>query len=295
MKTLIIIGITCINISWNRPEDFSYRSFPSELNDSSIIIHKLDGITTEWPAERFAEDKKTSIQFAFDNDDQQLYLALKIPSTEEQIKMMRMGMNIYLDLKGKHRENMGIEFPMKSTTPPAGYQQSGKPTQQPNEQSSGKKGKPDMQRIKMMFGMNLLGLKLFGFTPDEPAKQDLEVEGSVKIAYSWDSTELMQIEYSVPLKMLDDIVSLNQKSISIGCTVNGMDMPTGGSGGATPPQGGGGGRRSSGRIGGTSSGFSGNRSGRGGSFNQADMEKMMEEQKTWMKYTITIPGGVKGF
>jgi hypothetical protein len=33
----------------------------------------------------------------------------------------------------------------------------------------------------------------------------------------------------------------------------------------------------------------------GGRFNQADMEKMMQEQKAWYKYTISIPGLQKAF
>jgi hypothetical protein len=147
----------------------------------------------------------------------------------------------------------------------------------------------------MLLGRNLISMKLFGFTDGEPTEQELETEGSAKIAFYWDSLDVMQLEYLIPLKMLEaDIPSLDQKLISVGWKVNGMEMP-----GTTS------GSNSSGQVrtglvavpvgpGGISRGnipttVPGNNRPGSGKFTQADMNRMMKEQELWTKYTFIIP------
>ena len=136
-----------------------------------------------------------------------------------------------------------------------------------------------------MFALNLISMKIFGFTEEKSQEQGLEIDNNIKIAFNWDSTNLMQIEYLVPLKMLeDDITSLNQKTISVGWKVNGIEL----SGSNGSPGGFGGGRP------GVSSG-GGARPGSGSRPSQTDIDKMMKEQELWTKYTFTITKELKGF
>ncbi len=86
----------------------------STLNDSVKIIHVIDGSLAEWQKDRFETDKETEILFAVDHDENNLHLALKIPNVRTQMKMMRMGMSLFIDKKGKRREGTGIQFPTKS-------------------------------------------------------------------------------------------------------------------------------------------------------------------------------------
>ena len=85
--------------------------------------------------------------------------------------------------------------------------------QQNGDQKNNQEGKPDLTKMRMMFALNLISMKIFGFTEEKSQEQGLEIDNNIKIAFNWDSTNLMQIEYLVPLKMLeDDITSLNQKN-----------------------------------------------------------------------------------
>jgi hypothetical protein len=263
-------------------------SLPTPANDTTVINHVTDGLTSEWPDEKFETDKGTGIKYAIDNDAQKMFLALRIPDFRAQLKMSRLGMNLYIDLKGKKKEGRGIEFPVKREG--GGFsgggfsnQRSNQEDQQGNDQSR----KPDMKAIRGSMALNLIFMRLFGFTDGEPTDQGLMMEGTANIAFNWDSSNVMHIEYAIPLKMLDEnIPSLNQKNISVGWKINGVEVPTATN--STIGNGGGGGRGGGGRGGGLTGG-SGNRP------SQADMDKMMQEQNFWTKYTFTITAESKGF
>src|SRR5258705_9332117 len=183
MKTILLLSPVLICLSFTGTGNFSFMKNAEIKNDSGIIDHKHDGTTDEWPADKFLEDKETGIQYALDNDAENLYMALIITSQPEQMKLMSMGMRMFIDIKAKHKENRGVEFPVTRET-------GSTPMAQPGGQE-----KPDLKQIRMMFGRNLISLKLLGFTDGEPTEQGLEIDGSAKIAFNWDSSDVMQIEY----------------------------------------------------------------------------------------------------
>jgi hypothetical protein len=56
------------------------------------------------------------------------------------------------------------------------------------------------------------------------------MRGSANIAFAWDSTDVMNIEYRIPLSFLEASSSLDQKDISIGWKVNGFQFSSNHSG-----------------------------------------------------------------
>ena len=112
MKTffpLLVIGL--LLHSFGIPP--SSNSFHVHFQADTTIHHVLDGKTNEWPLQKFETDVRTEIRYAVDNDPQYLYLALVIPNSRTQIRIMRQGMELFLDAKGKKKESKGIEFPVK--------------------------------------------------------------------------------------------------------------------------------------------------------------------------------------
>ena len=163
--------------------NYSHIKFSSTFQtDTTIINHLLDGNTTEWPTEKFATDKATKMEYAIDNDNQTLFLAVNIPDRSIQKKIMQEGMNLYIDTKGKKKENKGIAFPVR------------------------------MENISSTENM-----KLFGFSNAEPFIQNIKTEGTANIAIGWDSSSILHIEYNIPLKIIgEDLSELKNKKISIG-------------------------------------------------------------------------------
>lgn len=276
----IIFAIACIGFSF-----LSMQAFASPItSDTSIINHVQDGKLLEWPTEKFTADNETKIKYAIDNDNRNLYIAMLIPSFATQMKMMRTGMTLYIDLKAKKKEGRGIEFPVKpdkgqgfsSTEAPRPVRNDGE------EQSSSRREANLLMMRNSMAIKQLNTIKIFGFGENEPVQQVLDVPGSIQVAYKCDTTEAMEIEYCIPLSLLGDAAGLHEKLISIGCKIHAMEMRSG------DFQGGSGmgdrGMRSGGR------GMGGRGGMRSGMGNRMDRESMMKEQSFWTKYTVIYAG-----
>jgi hypothetical protein len=99
-------------------------------------------------------------------------------------------MSLFIDVKGKKKENHGVEFPL------------------------------GMENVS-----NIGNMKVFGFTNTEPVIQNVKTEGTINIAIGWDSSYALSFEYDVPLKMLESSVTeLSNKKISIGWNLKENDI-----------------------------------------------------------------------
>ncbi len=174
------------------------------VEDSVKILHTTDGDITEWKKDKFETDKETEILFAVDHDANNLYLALKVPSQQTQMKLMRGGMSLFIDKKGKRREGTGVQFPFKNDSNPF----------------EGGNFDPKAVREKLMPGM--IFLRTFGFD-DEDKTQLITQQNGVNIAFDWDESDVMYIEYQVPMSLLGKPADLNGKAIAVGWKINGAE------------------------------------------------------------------------
>ncbi|HEY1871184.1 MAG TPA: hypothetical protein VGG71_09005 [Chitinophagaceae bacterium] len=269
MKFLLSLStIFLISFSNKPPINIHPTSF---LTKDTSFKHVLDGKATEWPSQKFEMDAGTGIKYAVDNDQHDLYLALLIPDQRMQIKMMRQGMDLYIDLKGKKKEGKGIEFPVKRD--PSENEQlinsgnSENPAQETPEQRKAK-----MKAMRATMALNLASMKVFGFSSNEPDEQGLLMQGSANVAFAWDSTDAMCIEYRIPDSLIS-ISSISEKEISLGWKINGFQKPT---------------HPASSESSEGSHGRGGRGGGYGGQGNRSaqDFENFMKDQSFWTKYTF---------
>jgi len=256
------------------------------LNDTTIN-HLLDGRVNEWPAQKFETDPATQFKYAVDNDKQNVYLVVCIANFREQMKIMHQGMDLYIDPKGKKKEGKGIEFPVKRDQSTAdlvmNYRSQGNEN---TEQASPEQRKASMRAMRAEMALGLSSMKVFGFSEDKSEEQGLLMRGSANIAFAWDSTDVMNIEYRIPLSFLEASSSLDQKDISIGWKVNGFQFSSNHSGESST---GGGGHGSGGYGGGGGRGHGGGGYGSHGDSNsQQGAENMAKDQSFWAKYTFKV-------
>lgn len=284
---------------------FLWQHFPASsnnnqlavLSDSVVIEHKIDGSPVEWPSALFQKDDKSGIQYAFDNDATNLYVIVSVNDIAEQMKMIRMSMKMFIDLKAKKKENMGIEFPVKRDPTQqrfgGGTRNEGERTEDQQEERKAF----DKQAMRERMAMDLISMKIFGFEGfDEPKEVGLTMFNSAHLVYNWDTANTFHIEYQIPLIMIAEPNSLDNINITIGWKIMGIQIPSGagagaGSGGGFQGgRGGGSGRRGGGARPGAGSGGAG-----AGQDRQDNFEKMKEEQNIWAKYTFHTAVAPRGF
>lgn len=205
---------------------FAINTSPDSINKDSILIHhKNDGNTAEWPLSKFETDVSTDISYAIDNDKENLYLAMNIPNEGIQMKLEKMGMKLFIDLKGKRKEGRGIAFPVKdetALTSAKDYNKAAGITDEENEKLSHTEKSVDKRTMHSMIALRHNYMNVFGFEGIDTHDQGLNMPGSINIAFAWDTANVLHIEYIVPLKMLETRESLNQKDISVGWKINGI-------------------------------------------------------------------------
>lgn len=77
-----------------------------------------DGSMEDWPYTiRF--DRESNFYYSISNDENNLYIGLKVREPRVQTKILVNGLWLYVDPEGKSKENYGIQFPMGDGEPPA--------------------------------------------------------------------------------------------------------------------------------------------------------------------------------
>lgn len=232
--------------------------------------HAIDGNLDEWKNVAFTTDDDTQLSYAVDNDQQSLYVAIKVRPMPMQMKMSRNGMSMFIDVKGKKREGLAINYPATFINASGG-----------ERPPMGEDGKPDMKAMQERMAALMGFYKTVGF---EDSKEDqllqIAQEGQgILIGGGWDDSSALIIEYAIPFSTLGGD-KLAGKQIALGWKINAPQMQSGGSftpsstsvrkpGASTK-----GGNVSAGipNVGGPSGG------GRGGDF--------MKEQLVWTKYDV---------
>ena len=257
------------------------------IADTEIINHKTDGIINDWPSSKYESDIATDIKYAIDNDGNNLYIVLNVPNQGIQNKLTKLGMKLFVDLKGKRKEGRGISFPIKDETAIANdntfSKASGIQADDDPEKAKRLEKSVDKKAMRSTMALHLNYMNVFGFDGSEAHDQGLQMPGSINIAFAWDTADAMHIEYTIPLKMLDNSSALNQKEISIGWRINGIypaDQTMRRSGNS-----GGRGRGKSAYGGSPQPGF--------GEVSHVTRETLVREQNIWTRYILNTPAETK--
>ncbi len=83
----------------------------SRWQDKPVTI---DGRLTEWPVPLDFVDKDTKLNYVISNDDSNLYYWIRITDDKEQVRILRAGMQFWIDTTGKNKQQVGIEFPFSA-------------------------------------------------------------------------------------------------------------------------------------------------------------------------------------
>jgi len=205
----ILAGMILTACSPKIADKISWQSNPVIIDGKAVEYQHMRNYINE-----------TKMVYSLSNNSKNLYLCLKTSDEIMQRKIIRAGMEIWIDTTTKAKKQIGILYPL-----PNSHKMNLGEMQVPvnNERKM-----PDITKMKQMFTLEQTSMQLVGFKHNISGLRHLEDNSGIKVKLNWDSTNTMIYEVVVPLKTFySEPVSNSDstKSFNLTIEVNGIAMP----------------------------------------------------------------------
>lgn len=187
---------------------------------------KADGILKEWEIPLRYFDEKSKLQYTITNDSAKLYVAIRATDELSQMKIIRAGMQFWIDSTGKKKQGTGLLFPLASNA------NSGLGTDFTQGDSIKPKmhqfRKPDVKMLKARFEKELQQMQLLGYKAPVGGTTLLKNDYGIAANLDWDSTGNMNYEAIIPFKTFyKNYLALadSQKVFTVTIVVPGLPSP----------------------------------------------------------------------
>jgi len=198
LKLFIVLFIFCLFSSCSK------TIYVSTWQSKEV---KADGNIQEWGIPLRYYDNESRLQYSISNDASNLYICLRATDDFSQMKIMRAGMQLWIDTIGKSKQPYGIMFPL----PYEGH--TGKTAKQEDTSSTGQFQGFDARMIKSRYYKGLNQMNLIGFKPPIGGMTLLKNTTGISVNIDWDSTGSMNYEAIIPFStFLKESLSLSDST-----------------------------------------------------------------------------------
>ena len=176
------------------------KSVPNKLQPPPPAI-AIDGDAKEWGDSLRYYNQEKQLNYAIANDQDNLYVALRINDRSEQIRVLRAGLTLSIDTKGKKKETFSITFPVGDQSA-NGMIQNAQDLQQNTNVTQ-----EDRDELAQARLTRLREIKVTGFRDIESETMTTSNTYGFKVAIDYDKDGNLVYEAAVPLKFFhaDDI------------------------------------------------------------------------------------------
>jgi hypothetical protein len=248
----------------------------------------IDGNLSEWgDSLQYLNDEK-KIPYTLANDQENLYVAIRINDRTEQARIINAGVTLSIDPKGKKKETFTMTFPLSApgSKPQFGF----------HKDDNGELTQQDRDELARERLTTLRNIKVTGFKDIEYDMITTSNTYGIKAAINYDADGNLVYEAAIPLKFFHvDNPSKNEWAFNF--KINGMQKiapsgqggdSQGGGSGSRGGRGGGGGMGGGGGRGGMGGG--GGRGGRGGGGrsgnSNAENSELFKSVDFWEKFNL---------
>ncbi|HTK19310.1 MAG TPA: hypothetical protein VL442_07355 [Mucilaginibacter sp.] len=254
-----------------------------QLPPSNIAI---DGDLTEWGDSLRYYNQEKQLNYALANDQDNLYMAIRINDRSEQIRVLHAGLTLSIDTRGKKKETFTMTFPVGDQSV-----QSMAETAQDLQGGNNDVKQEDHEDLMKAKLTKLREIKVTGFKDIESETMTTSNTYGFKVAIDYDKDGNLVYEAAIPLKFFHaDDLSKNEWAFNFkinGITRPGQNKDNGDHEGMTRGGGGGfggGGGGRGGRMGG--GGRGGRMGGGGGNSAPVDRSELSKSVDFWEKYYL---------
>jgi hypothetical protein len=200
----------------------SAKEYPVGKFQNTPII--ADGNASDWGLPLRFGDETGTLQYAITNDMENIYVSVVSNNPTTQMRMLRSGIKIFIDPKGKKNTQISINYPYKEEmiTPKGNFQN--------------RNLDPKVLKQKMIMEADIFSTN--GFINMENRIYDLTDTSHIKLSMNYDIYDNLVFEAIIPIQYITNTpISLKKApSISVGIQINNMELPRmGGNSGNTRP------------------------------------------------------------
>jgi hypothetical protein len=215
----------------------------------------VDGDLKDWGDSLQYYNSDNNVHYAFSSDKDNLYFAVKIDDRPNAVRVLKGGITLSVDPKGKKKTAYNITFPLNMTV--------GSLAAAKQSDNFGEVTQEDRDELQRELLTTLRGIKVEGFKDIEGDMITTSNTYGIKTLITYDAKGNLVCEASIALKLLNANNSPKNEWL-YDIKINGVSRPTM----ANKPSGdspaGGGGHGGRGGMGGGGGGMGGGRGGRGG-------------------------------
>jgi hypothetical protein len=189
----------------------SHELYTSKWQSTKVTA---DGIPREWSKPLRYYEASSKLQYTFSNDKRNMYICIRVTDEVTQTKILKGGLQLWLDTTGKNKQHIGILYPMPDLTPNNEIKSEGHDR---NEPGSG--------HLKNKVPHDLRGMELTGFKAPIGGVTPQINEYGITVEVGMDSLDILTYEAIIPFRTFyrDSLIPADSsKIISLNMVVNGV-------------------------------------------------------------------------
>ena len=253
----------------------SHKDYPEGTYQETAVI--ADGDLNEWNLPLRFGSSTGLAQYNITNDNENIYISLQTHDDATVIKILRAGVNIYIDPSAGHSKKINLAFPLPASVPFSEFKNNG---------TAGVK--PDRSEMRKSLLIQANVFKTTGFQDMEDRSYDVSDKSKIKVAVKSGTDNSLCYEAIIPLKYIyknNNFTKEKNKNLSVAVQINAMaggsnynrQSPSGNSSYGSGMRGGGG--RRGGMGGGMNSGMGGG-GRRSGNYNPGESNNAQTVDRT---------------
>ena len=219
MKRLFVswLGICTLQLVIVSACDAQNKSETNKLLPPPANI-TVDGDIKEWGDSLRYYNHEKQINYDLSNDQENLYMAIRIIDRSEQIRILRAGLTLSIDTRGKKKETFSITFPVGDQS------QNDLPQQANDLQGNTNVTQEDRDELMRARLTKLREIRVSGFKDIEGETITTSNTYGIKTAIDYDKDGYLVYEAAIPLKFFHaDDLAKNEWAFNF--KINGIVRP----------------------------------------------------------------------
>ncbi len=201
----------------------SPRMIPQSLRQTQPVT--ADGNLSEWNFPLRYDDKDSKSAYSISNDDRNLYICFNVADRMTQVKILRAGMEVWIDTTGRKKKDIGILYPLPPEKAMNGEGE--RPFTMGQRNPEEQRQRPDISALRKRFLEEQTDMKLVGFPGIDDGIMPLQNKAGIAVGVNWDSADRMAYELVIPFHTFyRPVLSPADSSKVFGLTIIIRALPT---------------------------------------------------------------------